>query len=211
MHEKHHIIIPFPNPLPVEQAVQALKASLLEYTTVTADTPVEKPGTLAVFRQNIPALDPLKWLSAQSLFPRIFWMNRERDDMTAAIGAADTITHEEAASNEENFRRLGTAMAGKSPMPGISEDSASTAAKPETPHGKRSRHSPSRSLSFSSPERVPCIPSHATSGSQRLTEQKLPSTGPSKRSTSCSLLPRNQIMSSPLCSQSPITPQEMAG
>jgi len=115
MHEQHHIIIPSPDPLPIEQAIRALKASILEYAPGTIDASGEKSGTLAVFRQTIPAIDPLKWLSAQSLFPRIFWMNRERDDMTAAIGAADTITHEEAASNEENFRRLGTAMAGKSP------------------------------------------------------------------------------------------------
>ncbi|MDT9545977.1 MAG: isochorismate synthase [Chlorobium sp.] len=115
MHEQHHIIIPSPDPLPIEQAIRALKASILEYAPGTIDASGEKSGTLAVFRQTIPAIDPLKWLSAQSLFPRIFWMNRERDYMTAAIGAADTITHEGAESNEENFKRLGSAMTGKSP------------------------------------------------------------------------------------------------
>jgi len=115
MHEQHHIIIPSPNPLPIEQAVEALKASLLQYAAATVDAPMPKGGALRVFRQDITAVDPLKWLGAQSLFPRIFWMNREQDYLTAAIGAADTITHEGAGSNDENFRRLGNAMAGKSP------------------------------------------------------------------------------------------------
>jgi len=211
MHEQHHIIIPSPNPLPIEQAVEALKASLLQYAAATVDAPMPKGGALRVFRQDITAVDPLKWLGAQSLFPRIFWMNREQDYLTAAIGAADTITHEGAGSNDENFRRLGNAMAGKSPHARYFGGFRFTAPKLETRYGKLFPRSPSRSPFFRFPEKALQTPLYVTSGPLRPTELRQRSKGLWKLSTSWSPVPENRTMSFHRCFQSPTTQKGKAG
>ncbi|ARM31478.1 isochorismate synthase MenF [Prosthecochloris sp. HL-130-GSB] len=88
-------------PLSLPDATDRLKTSLAEYVSQkTNDTGNER---LVTFSAELEKIDELTWLQNQSVFPRIFWMNRDRDDVAAGIGKADSIVYDEEGPNSESF------------------------------------------------------------------------------------------------------------
>lgn len=111
MCEQQNIIIPDQETLQIDQAVATLRKAIYNSTESIA-TP--KPG-LYTFSQPLMAADPLRWLARQNLFPRVFWMNRERNFTIAGIGCADRIELDEPGPNRESFERLVSTLAAKDP------------------------------------------------------------------------------------------------
>jgi len=102
MSEQQNIIIPDQEPLPIDRAIAALRKEILAYTTSTGST---TPG-LYTFRQSLHSSEPLLWLDSQEIFPRVYWMNREKNFTIAGIGAADSISYNEVVPNGESFQLL---------------------------------------------------------------------------------------------------------
>lgn len=68
---------------------------------------------LRSFSIAVEPTDALAWLSRQELFPRLYWMNREKSEWCAGIGAADRIELTGSGPNEQSFLRLENEMKGK--------------------------------------------------------------------------------------------------
>ena len=115
MSERHYTITPSEAPLPFEKAVASIKSALESYEhdrTVKND---DVSGILVVFSQEVQAVDPRAWLANQSVFPRLFWMNREKDCTVAGIGQADSIQFEGYGDNASCFREFDLRFSGKNP------------------------------------------------------------------------------------------------
>ena len=98
-------------PLSISKAVSSLKAALRRYRECDG---VEE-GRLRIFSESIEPTELSEWLSCQTIFPKLFWMNREKDFSVAGIGIADSIICSERGENAENFMQLGRAVALKDP------------------------------------------------------------------------------------------------
>ncbi len=110
---KHYTIVrPSPETLPIEDAVVALAGALDRYVHESA---LPDRARLITFSQPVQPAEIAVWLCNQSLYPKLFWMNREKDFSVAGIGIADTIAFEGSGSNEEMFERFGLACAEKDP------------------------------------------------------------------------------------------------
>lgn len=111
MSEQQNIIIPDQEPLPIDKAVAALRKEILEYIH-SAGAPV--PG-LYTFRQPLQTSEPLLWLDTQRIFPRVFWMNREKNLTLAGVGSADSIRFNATVTNSESFQLLIRNLSSKDP------------------------------------------------------------------------------------------------
>lgn len=113
MSEHCHIITPSTEHLPVEKAVASLKTALKLYDDKLSST--HQKNHLVTFSQPLLPLDLPVWLCAQTIYPRVFWMNREKDYSVAGIGTADRITYDERGRNDEMFLHFEHSMAEKAP------------------------------------------------------------------------------------------------
>lgn len=111
MSKQQNIIIPDQETLPIDKAVATLRKAIYSCTESIASL---SPG-LYTFSQPLVGVDPLRWLIRQNLFPRVFWMNREKNFTLAGIGCADQIVLDAQGSNRDSFQRLVGALAAKGP------------------------------------------------------------------------------------------------
>ncbi|NTV06084.1 MAG: isochorismate synthase [Chlorobiaceae bacterium] len=115
MSEHYHIITPTEEPLSIDKAVSSLASALNIYADEHALPDHRDRTMLVTFRQLLQPTDLPEWLYRQSIYPRLFWMNRERDFSVAGIGVADTITFEGSGSNEASFLQFAHDVADKEP------------------------------------------------------------------------------------------------
>ncbi|NTW57245.1 MAG: isochorismate synthase [Chlorobiaceae bacterium] len=115
MSERYYTITPSEAPLPFEKAVASIKSALARYEHDRAEKNDDGTGTLIAFSQVIEAVDPGGWLANQHVFPRLFWMNREKDYTVAGIGTADSIQFEGDGDNASCFREFDLRFSGKNP------------------------------------------------------------------------------------------------
>ena len=115
MSEHYHIIIPSEEPLSIEKAVSSLASALNRYRDECALPDHRDRAMLVTFRQPLQPTELPEWLCRQTVYPRLFWMNRERDFSVAGIGIADTIASEASGSNEASFGLFARCIASKDP------------------------------------------------------------------------------------------------
>ncbi|NTV17772.1 MAG: isochorismate synthase, partial [Chlorobiaceae bacterium] len=115
MSEHYHIITPSEEPLSIDKAVSSLASALNIYADEHALPDHRDRTMLVTFRQPLQPTDLPEWLYRQAIYPRLFWMNRERDFSVAGIGVADTITFEGSGSNEASFLQFAHDVADKEP------------------------------------------------------------------------------------------------
>lgn len=116
MSDKRHTIIADNNPLPLQKAVQSLLREVERLKERTTDRFEESPsGSLLTISQPLLPLDPLDWLNRQHLFPKLYWMNREKSFSVAGIGTADCIEQNTPGTNASSFAELTRTIATKDP------------------------------------------------------------------------------------------------
>ncbi|NTU96315.1 MAG: isochorismate synthase [Chlorobiaceae bacterium] len=115
MSERYNIITPSAPPLPFDKAVSSLKSALVRYERDTASQGNLPGRTLVVFSQAVDPLDLKGWLGNQTVFPRIYWMNRENDFAVAGIGSADTIQFDGNGDNASSYRKFDLKISEKNP------------------------------------------------------------------------------------------------
>ncbi|NTV97994.1 MAG: isochorismate synthase [Chlorobiaceae bacterium] len=115
MSERYNIITPSETSLPFEKAVESLKSALARYENEYTNRDNPFRNGFVVFSQQIEPLDIKGWLGNQMVFPRLYWMNREKDFAVAGIGSADTIQFEGTGDNESSFREFGRRVSEKNP------------------------------------------------------------------------------------------------
>ena len=115
MSEHHRIITSSEEPISIHKAVSELQRALnLFYDEIPSQDHRDR-NLLVTFSQPVQPADIAGWLCRQTLFPKLLWMNREKDFSVAGIGIADTIQFEEAGNNEASFQQFGDATADKAP------------------------------------------------------------------------------------------------
>ena len=102
-------------PLTIEKAVSCLLSAINLYRKERTSTNQSHQARLVTFSQQVQPTDIPQWLASQTIYPRLFWMNREQDYSVAGIGIADTIAFEGSGNNSESFRKFGLSVAGKKP------------------------------------------------------------------------------------------------
>jgi menaquinone-specific isochorismate synthase len=102
--------------LMMQKALQLLEESV-KAAMRQPDGPSAGSGqpVLESFRAPLGEVDAARWLSAQRLFPKLFWMNREKSEWSAGIGEADRIEISESGPNDRSFLVLEEAMQQKNP------------------------------------------------------------------------------------------------
>lgn len=116
MTEQHNIMLACKEVVTAEKALQLLTQSV-RASSIEPDMPGEqKHSVLKTFSVRINLEDSLGWLARQELFPRIYWMNREKTDCVAGIGEADRIELDCTAPNERSFLELDAAIREKHPQ-----------------------------------------------------------------------------------------------
>jgi menaquinone-specific isochorismate synthase len=115
MSEHCHIITLSEEPLSIEKAVSSLSSALNRYRNEHALPDHRDQAMLVTFRQPLQPIELPEWLCHQTVYPRLYWMNRERDFSVAGIGIADTIASEGSGSNEANFGQFARCVSGKDP------------------------------------------------------------------------------------------------
>jgi menaquinone-specific isochorismate synthase len=115
MSEHYHFSTLSEKPLSIEKAVSSLAATVNRYRDEHPLPGHRDRAMLVTFRQPLLPTELSEWLCRQTLYPKLFWMNRERDFSVAGIGIADTITSEGAGSNEASFEKFAHCVAGKDP------------------------------------------------------------------------------------------------
>jgi menaquinone-specific isochorismate synthase len=111
------------NPVPaddsffmMQKALQLLEESVKAAMRQRDGSPaVSGQPVLERFTAPLGEVDATRWLSAQRLFPRLFWMNREKSEWIAGIGEADRIEISETGPNDRSFLVLDEAMQRKNP------------------------------------------------------------------------------------------------
>ncbi|NTV82566.1 MAG: isochorismate synthase, partial [Chlorobaculum sp.] len=99
------------NPVPaddsffmMQKALQLLEESVKAAMRQRDGSPaVSGQPVLERFTAPLGEVDATRWLSAQRLFPRLFWMNREKSEWIAGIGEADRIEISETGPNDRSF------------------------------------------------------------------------------------------------------------
>ncbi len=97
----------------MQKALQLLEDSVK--TALQQPSVEHGEAVLESFRAPLGEVDAAKWLSAQNLFPKLFWMNREKSEWIAGIGEADRIEISECGPNDQSFLLLEEAMQQKNP------------------------------------------------------------------------------------------------
>ena len=109
------MINPLEKPLSIEKAVSSL-ASVLQLSRDGLTQPLHRDhAQLVTFRQPLQPTELPEWLYCQPVYPRLYWMNRERDFSVAGIGVADTISFNESGSNKASFEQFERCVAAKNP------------------------------------------------------------------------------------------------
>ena len=108
------MINPSTEPLSIEKAISSLDAALQFYRDTHA-LPHHDQTELVTFRQPLQPTELPEWLYHQPVYPRLYWMNRERDFSVAGIGVADSITLNESGSNRASFEQFERCIAAKNP------------------------------------------------------------------------------------------------
>lgn len=109
------MIIPSEEPLSIEKAVSSLASALALYGDEHVEPDQREQHLLVTFRQPLLPTEPDEWLGSQTVYPRLFWMNRERDFSVAGIGIADSIACEGTGNNGDNFRQFAISVKDKNP------------------------------------------------------------------------------------------------
>lgn len=116
MSEQYNIINLSETPLSIEKAVSSIKTALSLYDYESESSVYPDRPRLVTFCQPVLPADPAGWLCHQAVYPRLFWMNREKDFSAAGIGIADTIQFEGSSNNDSSFLQFGRLMAEKDPV-----------------------------------------------------------------------------------------------
>ena len=115
MSEHHKIITSSEDTLSIQKAVSRLKEDLRLFDYKSA-LPVNLDQHLLVtFSQPVESSDSTGWLYRQKVYPKLFWMNREKDFSVAGIGIADTIQFDGSGNNDACFQQFGIAITEKNP------------------------------------------------------------------------------------------------
>ncbi|NTU57435.1 MAG: isochorismate synthase [Chlorobiaceae bacterium] len=99
--------------LMMEKALHLLKESVKAAIGQPGKAAESDRPVLESFCVPIDVVDGPTWLSRQDLFPRLFWMNREKSEWIAGIGEADRIEIAEVGPNDQSFILLEKAMQEK--------------------------------------------------------------------------------------------------
>jgi menaquinone-specific isochorismate synthase len=101
--------------LMMEKALQLLKESVKAAIGQPDKAAESDKPVLDTFSVPIDLVDGPSWLSRQELFPKLFWMNREKSEWMAGIGEADRIEIAEIGPNDKSFILLEETMQKKNP------------------------------------------------------------------------------------------------
>ncbi len=115
MSERYYIFTPSEKPLSLAEAVSSLKAAVIRYDSQSMSLNGRKHSRFVRFSQPVESSDLKNWLFNQTIYPRLFWMNREKDFALAGIGIADSIRSEGTGNNESIFSEFGKVMSEKNP------------------------------------------------------------------------------------------------
>jgi menaquinone-specific isochorismate synthase len=99
--------------LMMQKALQLLEESVK--TAMQQPSAGNGRPVLERFSAPLDEVDATRWLSAQRLFPKLFWMNREKSEWIAGIGEADRIEISETGPNDRSFLVLEETMKQKNP------------------------------------------------------------------------------------------------
>ncbi len=114
MTEEHKHIAADDSIHPMEKALELLKGQVRSALRSQWEGEGGLQGLLT-FRVPVATPEALGWLSRQKLFPRLYWMNREKSEWVAGIGEADRIELTGSGPNDRSFKLLEQAMQGKDP------------------------------------------------------------------------------------------------
>jgi len=112
MNNPTDIIESVSRPLPMTDALQLLKERILR-DSQRGDIPDGKQ--LRTFSAEVTDTDALLWLHGQPVYPKLYWANREKDDIVAGVGEADAIRHDKTGPNSESFELLQREISKKDP------------------------------------------------------------------------------------------------
>lgn len=112
MNKPADIVEQVSEPLSVEKAVCTLQKMVQDHA---ASAGKASRASFQTFSVDIAPTDPLLWLQKQDLYPRFFWSNREKDDLVAGIGSADTIDYDKTGPNSVSFDILQREITEKDP------------------------------------------------------------------------------------------------
>ena len=115
MIEHKNIIIASEESLSIHKAVSRLKEALALFDYTGALSDALDQNLLVTFSQPVQPLEMAGWLCRQVVYPKLFWMNREKDFSVAGIGIADSIELDEPGDNEKCFQQFGISIADKHP------------------------------------------------------------------------------------------------
>jgi menaquinone-specific isochorismate synthase len=99
--------------LMIKKALQLLEESVK--AALTQQQPASDNGqpVLETFTVPLGSVDAIRWLSNTKIFPRLFWMNREKSEWIAGVGETDRIEITENGPNDQSFLLLEEAMKQK--------------------------------------------------------------------------------------------------
>ena len=99
-------------PLPMDMAVNTLQHMVRDYASLANNLSAPRHTTFSI---PVEPVDPLLWLHHQDHYPKLFWSNREKNDIVAGIGKADTIEFDSIGPNSRSFNTLQRKLAEKDP------------------------------------------------------------------------------------------------
>ncbi len=112
MNKPADIIEQVSEPLSLEKAVCTLQKMVQDHAVSAGNA---SKSSFQAFSVDVAPTDPLLWLHKQDLYPRFFWSNREKDDLVAGIGSADTLHYDKTGPNSVSFDILQKKIAEKDP------------------------------------------------------------------------------------------------
>ncbi|NTU68184.1 MAG: isochorismate synthase [Chlorobiaceae bacterium] len=115
MTEAHKNIPADDRPHPIDIALPLLKERVREAIGLDEGAAGALGPALRTFSVPVRMPDALAWLSRQKLFPKLYWMNREKSEWVAGIGEADRIELGSTGPNDRSFLLLEQAMQEKNP------------------------------------------------------------------------------------------------
>jgi len=99
----------------ISSALDLLKSFVRKALGEPEIEPWNRKPVLRTFSVAIDMPDVLAWLSRQELYPRLYWMNREKNEWIAGIGEADRIELNGSGPNDRSFLLLEETMRLKHP------------------------------------------------------------------------------------------------
>ncbi|TLU56261.1 MAG: isochorismate synthase [Chlorobium sp.] len=114
MSEHHDNITPSTDCLPMKVAISRLVSALRLYDQQHRSLHSDQTK-LVTFCQQVKAAKLTEWLYHQTVYPRLFWMNREQDFSVAGVGVADSFQFEGSEDNNATFDQFHRSLAEKDP------------------------------------------------------------------------------------------------